>query len=70
MYKGHEELGWKFAKMAWSGKFPVDEAFFTEWRKQISLNPVWQAIINNRAMPVSELKTALKVELTKRNNHE
>jgi hypothetical protein len=70
MYKGHEELCWKFAKMAWSGKFPVDEAFFTEWRKQMSLNPVWQAIINNRAMLVSEIKTALEVNLAKKNNHE
>ena len=69
MYKGHEELGWKFAKMAWSGKFPVDEAFFTGWRKQMSLNPVWQAITNNRAMPVSEIKTALEIELVKKNNH-
>jgi hypothetical protein len=46
----------------------VDEAFFTEWRKQMSLNPVWQAIINNRAMPVSEIKTALEVEIAKTRN--
>jgi hypothetical protein len=66
MYKGHEELGWKFAKMAWSSKFPVDEAFFSEWKNKMAQNPVWQAIINNRAMPVSELKTALEIELAQK----
>ncbi len=64
MYKGHEELGWKFAKMAWSSKFPVDEAFFY----RLAQNLIWQAVINNHAMPVSEIKTALEIELAKKNN--
>ncbi|MEI6708673.1 MAG: hypothetical protein WCK96_16235 [Methylococcales bacterium] len=69
MYKGHEELGWKFANMAWSSKFPVDDVFFTEWRKLMAQNPIWQAIINNRAMPVSDIKTALEIEIARKNNH-
>jgi hypothetical protein len=69
MYKGHEELGWKFAKMAWSSKFPVDEIFFSEWHNKMAQNPVWQAIINNRNIPVSEIKTALEIELALKNKH-
>jgi hypothetical protein len=66
MYKGNEELGWTFAKMAWSSKFPVDEAFFSEWKNKMAQNPVWQAIINNHNMPVSEIKTALEIEVAQK----
>ena len=55
--------------MTWSSKFPVDEVFFSEWRKLMAQNPVWQAIINNRAMPVSDIKTALEIEIARKNNH-
>jgi hypothetical protein len=44
MYKGHEELGWKFIREAWTDKFPVDEELLDEFRERMESSPYWQEL--------------------------
>lgn len=41
MYTGHEDLGWKFIKTAWTNKFPIDQELLEELRERMASSPYW-----------------------------
>jgi hypothetical protein len=44
MYGGHEELGRKFIRMAWSTKYPLDNGLLAEFDKLLLQSPYWTLI--------------------------
>ena len=60
MYSGHEALGWEFARLAWSNKVPVNEAFFNEWKQHMNNSRIWQAIVHNERLSAAKIQAAIE----------
>jgi hypothetical protein len=41
MYRGYEELGWKFIRDAWPDKIPMDKELMADFRERMSSSPYW-----------------------------
>ena len=49
MYGGHEEQGWEFIRLAWTPKYPLDQALSEELRGLLQHSPYWRTLKRERA---------------------
>lgn len=44
MYSGHENLGWRFIRQAWTSQYPFDDQLLDDLRKRLSRSPYWGVV--------------------------